>query len=169
MSNFNLYISFDQAVLARVVQGLGLAFLFVPINTMAFYFIPRERINNATGLINLARNLGGSVGIANVATLLARRSQAHQQTLISHLTPLDQPLRSAVSGTGQFLLQQGSSATQSLDQAQGLVYGSVIRQASMQAYVDVFWLLGITFLALIPLMFLMKTAKPHPTPVAPAH
>jgi DHA2 family multidrug resistance protein len=128
---------------------------------MAFYYIPKEKMNNATGLINLARNIGGSVGIANVTTMLARRAQVHQQILVSHLTPLDQPYQAAISGASRFLMQQGSSPTQALNQAQGLVYGNLVRQATMQAFIDTFWLLGLTFLAMIPLMFLMKSAKPH--------
>jgi DHA2 family multidrug resistance protein len=166
MASFNLYIDFRTAMLARIFQSAGMAFLFVPINVMAFYFIPKERINNATGLMNLARNIGGSVGIANVTTLLARRAQFHQSVLVSHLTPLDPAYQTAISGASRFLMQQGSSATQALNQAQGLVYGNLIRQATMQAFVDAFWLLGLTFLCMIPLMFLMKKAKPHAGPVA---
>jgi hypothetical protein len=59
-------------------------------------------------------------------------------------------------------MQQGSNATLAVHQAQGLVYGNLVRQATMQAFVDTFWLLGLTFLAMIPLMFFMKTAKPRP-------
>jgi DHA2 family multidrug resistance protein len=161
MSNFNLSIDFWTAMDAWTISRLGLAFLFVPINVMAFYFIPKEKMNNATGLINLARNIGGSVGIANVTTMLARRAQIHQQILVGHVTPLDQAYRSAISGASHFLMQQGSNATQALHQAQGLIYGNLVRQATMQAFVDTYWLLGLTFFAMIPLMFFMKTAKPH--------
>ena len=138
-----------------------MAFLFIPINVTAFYFIPKEKINNATGIINLARNVGGSVGIASVATLLARRAQVHQAMLVSHLTPLDAPYRAAVQGASQFLLQQGSSPTQAVTQAQALLYGNLLRQSSMLAFVDAFWLLGLTFIGMIPLMFFLKKAKPH--------
>jgi DHA2 family multidrug resistance protein len=72
MAHFNLEVSFGTAMMARVYQSAGMAFLFVPINVMAFYFIPKAKINNATGIINLARNIGGSVGIAGVVTMLAR-------------------------------------------------------------------------------------------------
>ena len=81
MSRFNLEIDYRTAVWSRMVQSLGLAFLFVPISAAAFAFIPKERTNYATGLFNLARNIGGSSGIATVTTLLARRAQFHQQIL----------------------------------------------------------------------------------------
>jgi len=136
---------------------------------MAFYFIPKEKMNNATGLINLARNIGGSVGIANVATLLARRAQVHQTMLVSHLTPLDPAYSASLSGASRFLMSQGSNPVQALNQAHGLIYGNMLRQASMLAYTDTFWLLGLTFLAMIPFMFLMKKIQLRATPTAPVH
>jgi DHA2 family multidrug resistance protein len=165
MSNFNLDIDFWAALRAWTFSRVGMAFMFVPINVTAFYFIPKEKMNSATGLINLARNIGGSVGIANVTTLLARRAQIHQAILVSHLTPLDPAYQSAISGASRFLMQQGASATQALNQAQGLVYGNLVRQSTMLAFIDAFWLLGLTFLAMIPLLFFMKKATPHKAPV----
>jgi DHA2 family multidrug resistance protein len=166
MSHFNLDISLGIAMKTWAYSRLGMAFLFVPINVMAFYFIPIERINNATGLLNLARNIGGSVGISFVTTLLARRAQFHQQILVSHLTPLDQGYQRALQGASQALQSAGSSAALAMSQAHGLIYGNVIRHSNMLAFVDNFWLMGIVCLLLIPVMFLMKRAKPHRGPVA---
>jgi DHA2 family multidrug resistance protein len=164
MATFNLDIDFRTAMMARIYQSAGLAFLFVPINVMAFYFIPKEKINNATGIINLARNIGGSFGIANVVTLLARRTQFHQGILVSHMTPFDLAYRAMVSGSARALYAAGSSLTDAQAQANGLAYGLLQRQATMLAFVDDFWLMGLTFLALIPLMFLMKKSRPHGGP-----
>jgi DHA2 family multidrug resistance protein len=136
---------------------------------MAFYYIPKEKMNNATGIINLARNIGGSVGIANVATLLARRAQFHQAVLVSHMTPYDPAYRTALQGAGHLLMTQGSSSSLAQTQAQGLLYGNLVRQANMLAYVDSFWLLGVTFICMIPIMFLMKSAKPHGKVSVAAH
>jgi DHA2 family multidrug resistance protein len=169
MAHFNLQIDFRTAVMAWTYSRLGMAFLFTPVNVMAFYFIPKEKMNNATGIINLARNIGGSVGIANVATLLARRAQLHQSVLVSHLTPLDPAYAASLSGASRFLMSQGSNPVQALDQAHGLIYGNLLRQANMLAYTDSFWLLGLTFLALIPFMFLMKKTQPQRAPATPAH
>jgi len=169
MAHFSLGIDFRTAVIAWSYSRLGMAFLFTPINVMAFYFISKEKMNNATGIINLARNIGGSVGIANVTTMIARRAQVHQSTLVSHLTPLDPAYTASVSGASRFLMSQGSNSVQALNQAHGLLYGNLIRQATMLAYTDAFWLLGLTFLAMIPCMFLMKKIKLHGAPAAPAH
>jgi DHA2 family multidrug resistance protein len=160
MATFNLDIDFHTAMMARIYQSAGMAFLFVPINVMAFYFIPKEKINNATGIINLARNIGGSFGIANVVTLLARRTQFHQGILVSHMTPFDPAYRAMVSGSARALYAAGSSMTDAQAQANGLAYGLLQRHAGMLAFVDDFWLMGLTFLALIPLMFLMKKSRP---------
>ncbi len=105
MATFNLDIDFHTAMMARIYQSAGMAFLFVPINVMAFYFIPKEKFNNATGIINLARNIGGSFGIANVVTLLARRTQFHQGMLVSHMTPFDSAYRAHVERFGGHLVR----------------------------------------------------------------
>jgi DHA2 family multidrug resistance protein len=169
MAKFNLQIDIWTAVRAWTFSRIGMAFLFIPINVMAFYFIPKEKMNNATGIINLARNIGGSVGIANVATLLARRAQVHQSILVAHLTPYDPAYRNAARGAQQLLMTQGSSSALAHVQAQGLLYGNLVRQANMLAYIDAYSLLGWTFILMIPFMFFMKTAKPRAGASVAAH
>jgi len=166
MATFNLDIDFRTAMMARIYQSAGMAFLFVPINVMAFYFIPKEKFNNATGIINLARNIGGSFGIANVVTLLARRTQFHQGMLVSHMTPFDSAYRAMVNGAAGILHVAGSSYPDAQAQAYGMAYGLLQRHAAMLAFVDDFWLMGLTFLSLIPLMFLMKKSRPHGAPMS---
>jgi len=169
MSHFDLQLDFWTAVRAWTFSRIGMAFLFIPINVTAFYFIPKEKMNNATGIINLARNIGGSVGIANVATLLSRRAQVHQANLVAHLTPYDASYRNAVQSAQQMLMTQGSTSTLAHLQAQGLLYGNMVRQANMLAYVDAFSLLGWTFIAMIPLVFFMRSAKPRTGTSLAAH
>jgi DHA2 family multidrug resistance protein len=159
MSRFSLQIDFATAVRSRVVQSLGLAFLFVPISTTAFANIAKERTNYAAGLFNLARNIGGSSGIAAVTTLLARRSQFHQHVLVSHLTPYDFPYREALGRTSAMLQARGGSAPDAARQAHGLLYGTMLRESSMLAFSDAFWLMAVLFLAIVPLMFLMKRQR----------
>jgi DHA2 family multidrug resistance protein len=169
MATFDLDIDFHTAMMARIFQSAGMAFLFVPINVMAFYFIPKEKINNATGIINLARNVGGSFGIANVVTLLARRTQFHQGILVSHMTPFDPAYRAMVSGSAGVLYAAGSSFSDAQAQANGMAYGLLQRHAAMLAFVDDFWVMGLMFLILIPLMFLMKKSRPHAGAPLSAH
>ena len=169
MAHFNLDVDRHTAMMARIVQSAGLAFLFVPINTLAFAFVPKEKTNYATGIINLARNIGGSCGIAMVSTMLARRAQFHQQTLVSHLTPVDPAYNDALHGIASTLMAKGADAVQAMQQAIGVIYGLVGRQAMMKAFIDNFWLLGVTFLAVIPLIFFMRSAGAHKSDPAPMH
>jgi DHA2 family multidrug resistance protein len=169
MATFNLDIDFNTAMMARIYQSAGMAFLFVPINVMAFYFIPKEKINNATGIINLARNVGGGFGIAAVVTLLARRSQFHQDSLVGNMTTFNGAFRGMINGATGLFYSNGSSLGDAQVQAQGLAYGILQRHATMLAFLDDFWLMGLSFLILIPLMFLMKRVRPHAGTSVSAH
>jgi DHA2 family multidrug resistance protein len=165
MSRFTLGIDYGTAVVARIVQSSGLPFLFVPISTMAFASIPKERTNYAAGLYNLARNIGGSTGIATVTTILARRGQFHQQRLMEHLTPYDSAYRDRLSGTVQRLHAQGASLADANVRAHGMIYGSVLRQSSMMAFADAFAVMAALFLIVAPLMLLMKKMRPVQGPI----
>ena len=160
MSHFTLQLDYATAVRSRIVQSFGLAFLFVPISTVAFMRIPRERMNYATGLYNLARNIGGSSGIAATTTILARRAQYHQSVLASHLTPYDAAYRDTLGRTAAALQAGGSSPTDAATQAQGMIYAGLLKQSSMLAFADAFWIMGILFLVIVPLMFLIRRTPP---------
>jgi len=166
MTHFDLTVDFRHAVMARIIQSLGLAFLFVPINTMAFYFISKENVSYATGLINLARNVGGSTGIALSVTLVARREQFHQQRLIENLTPLNANYQAALEGAKQMFISKGADAAHAAAQAQQLIYGMVQRQATLLSFLENFKLLALTFLAVIPFMFLMRKIRPRKGPMS---
>jgi DHA2 family multidrug resistance protein len=160
MTNFDLNIDFRTAATARVFQAIGLAFLFVPINTATYAFIPPGKNNAASGLINLARNIGGSVGISLVTTMLARRQQVHLNDLNHNLNSGNPQLQSALAGITKSLIARGSSPALAAQQAYGLVVANLQRQATMLAYIDNFWMLAIAIGAMIPLVFLMKRVKP---------
>ncbi|MGA2196850.1 MAG: DHA2 family efflux MFS transporter permease subunit [Bryobacteraceae bacterium] len=165
MAKFSLGIDYQTALYSRMLQSLGLAFLFVPISAAAFAYIPKERTGYATGLFNLARNIGGSSGIATATTLLARRSQYHQSVLVSHLTPYDPGYREALASAAAMLHGRGASLPDAAAQAQGLIYGNMQRQAGMLAFSDAFWVMGVLFLLIVPLMFLMKGSGPVKGPL----
>jgi len=151
MAGWNLQLDFRHAVLGRMMQAFGLAFLFIPINVSAFAYVPRELTNMGTGIINLARNIGASVGLATVTTLLERRTQVHQARLVEHANSMNAAYNNMVTGTAGSLMTHGASAAQATAQAQGMVMGVIQRQAAMMAFLDNFKLLGIIFFAVIPL------------------
>jgi DHA2 family multidrug resistance protein len=160
MAGFDLSIDFRTAATARVFQAVGMAFLFVPINTAAYAFLPRDKNNAASGLMNLARNMGGSVGISLVTTMLDRRSQVHLHDLSRNLSAANPTFRSMLQGATQTMQAHGASAAFATQKAYALIEGTVQRQATMLAYIDNFRLLGLAILAMVPLVFLMKKSKP---------
>ena len=159
-AGFNLQISFKHAVWVRVIISASLGFLFVPINAVAYHFLVKSNYDQASGLINLARNLGGSFGISFVTTWLARRTQFHQNRLVEHVSEYDPAYRTFFANARDMLIKQGSDMYTATMQAKAFVYGLVQREASMLSFIDNFWLLGVLFLAVIPLVFIMRsTAK----------
>ena len=160
MTHFNLFIDFRHAAGARAIQAIGLAFLFVPINTVAYAFLPKEKNNQASGLINLARNIGGSVGISVVTTMLSRRAQFHQANLSGHVNSGSGRMQAMFHSATHVLTAHGSSAYEASRQAYGLIAGMIGQQATMLAYIDDFWIVGVAVVTMIPLVFLMKKVKP---------
>jgi MFS transporter, DHA2 family, multidrug resistance protein len=160
MATFDLSIDFRTAAMARVFQAAGMAFLFVPINTAAYAFLPRDKNNAASGLMNLARNIGGSVGISVVTTMLDRRSQVHLNDLSRNLSAANPAFQSILQGATQAMQARGSSAAHATQQAYAMIQNTVERQASMLAYIDDFRLLGGCILVMVPVVFLMKKSKP---------
>jgi DHA2 family multidrug resistance protein len=160
MMRFNLQVDFRTMMWARVFQASGIAFLFVPINTAAYAYLPREKGNAASGLINLSRNIGGSVGISFVTTMLARRAQVHQTALVSHLSVYDGHFMRTVQTMTHHFIASGANAVAATRQAYAAVGGMVLQQSTLLAYIDNFWLLGMSALVLVPFVFIMKKAKP---------
>jgi len=142
-----------------VFQAAGLAFLFIPINTLSYTGIPMTKNNDVSGLTNLARNIGGSTGTAFLVTMLARRQQFHQNRLGSWISQTSGPLQNQVDSLGRYLTQHGGRAgslAQGKALAQGSIYGQLLRHSTMLAYLDVIKVLAIAMLLLIPLVFVMK-------------
>ncbi|MBF0475283.1 MAG: DHA2 family efflux MFS transporter permease subunit [Deltaproteobacteria bacterium] len=148
MAQFNLYLDFPGAVWPRIVQGMFIGFFFVPVMTMSMSYVPKEKMGNASSIINLMRNLGGSFGVAFVTTMLSQRTQFHHQHLSSHLTPYNSVL--------QFYVDKFTPMFQNQDQMLGAIYDQMQRQAAMLAFNDVFILQAVIFASLIPLLLIVK-------------
>jgi len=161
MTSFNLLIDYRTVAWARVFQATGLAFLFVPINTAAYAGLPREKSNNASALLNLARNIGGSFGISLVTTIIARRSQFHQSVLVDRFSTYNSAYGAMVANLGRRLGSTGGSGSVlGAEQARGVLNSMLLRQSSMLAYIDAFYVLSVSALVMIPLVMLMRSNKP---------
>lgn len=153
----SLSVDFDYLLVSRLCQGFGLGFLFVPITTSAYARIRPEKMGNATGLFNLLRNEGGSVGIALSATLLARQSQVHQTRLAERVSGLDPAVIERLSSISRGLLPcAGVDPSTAEKLSVGLLYGEVRRQSALMAFVDVFSMLTWIFVLFMPFVFLLK-------------
>ena len=159
LSHFELNVGQQTAVNDWIISRMGTAFLFVPINVMAFYFVKPGKMNNASGLINLARNIGASTGISFVTTMLDRRAQFHQQVLAGNMQSGNIYYQTALRHLAHSLAVHGVAAQQAAVEAQALVYQQLQLQAKMLSFVDNFWIMSVICVCVIPLMFLMKKRK----------
>jgi MFS transporter, DHA2 family, multidrug resistance protein len=151
LSSINLDISMSSVVWPNIISGLAMGFIFIPLTTTAMGTLTNQEMGNASGLFNLMRNTGGSIGIAVVTTLLSRGAQVHQAAMVSHLTPYDPAFQQRV--------QQLSGPAASLQQAYGTIYGIVARQAMVMSFLDNFRLLAGLSLLCIPAVFLFKKVR----------
>jgi DHA2 family multidrug resistance protein len=167
MSNIDLEISKASIQLPYILSGFCTAIVFVPLTTTAMGMLRNAQIGNASGIYNLMRNLGGSVGISLTTTLVARSAQAHQATLVTHLTPYDPAYQANLQILQSALGSPAADATHAATPAIGLMYAALVRQANMLAYVDAFRWLGLMCLVCCLTAFLFK-AVPRRGAV-PAH
>lgn len=155
----SLEIDFRTLVLMRAAQTFGLAFLFVPISTIAFANVPRELNGDATALFVMLRNVFGSIGISVASTLILRRAQAHQTYLSQWATPFHQPFNELVDTYQQALISMGRAANAAHTTAIGKVYQVYQQQAETLAYGDVFLVAGTISFVVAPFCFLLSSRK----------
>jgi len=159
LSHFTLNAAQSNAVNDWIISRAGTAFLFVPINVMAFYFVAPGKRDNASGLINLARNIGASTGISFVTTMLDRRAQFHQDVLASNMNAGNPLYQRALAHITREMVVRGMDAARAATQAHASLYLQLQRQAQMLSFVDNFWIMAVICIGVIPLMFLMKRRK----------
>jgi DHA2 family multidrug resistance protein len=165
-TNLDLQIDFRTAALYRVWLSVGLSLLFVPINTASYVGVPEEKGGQVSGTINLLRNIGGSVGISMVETMVTRREQFHQDELVAHVTRARQAYRNVRSGMSADLFHRGLTQPQAMHQTTLRIYNSVITQANVLSYIDVAWLIGVLCLLMIPLVLMLKENNPKSAAVS---
>jgi DHA2 family multidrug resistance protein len=157
-----LGITFWDAASWRVVMVLGMPFLFVPISVMSYVGIPQAKNNEVSGMTALARNIGGSIGVSFISTMLVRRAQTHQRILAAHVSsgsPAYSALRNGIAGS---LRAQGYSKVAATTGAAGRIYDMMLQQARTLAYVDTVHVLVILVACLIPIGYLMKRPRYRP-------
>ncbi len=139
----------------RVYQTIGLPFLFIPINTVAYDGLPANKTNQASALMNVARNLGGSIGISLANVVLTQRTQFHQSRLAENTTPSSPVFQSTLRSVTNYFMQHGASAGEAHSRAMGLFGQLIETQATILAYIDVFHVCAIAAAVMIPLVLVM--------------
>jgi DHA2 family multidrug resistance protein len=159
LGSLNLQIGYWDIFWPQLFQGMAMGLVFVPLTTVAMNMIPREEMGNATSLFNLMRNLGGSVGIAAIATMLSRNAQRYVNVLGAHVTAYDAPSQTMLTQLRSAMTARGMDATTAAQTAYASVFGIVQRQAMMVAFVDLFRTLAVVFAIIIPLVLIMRRPR----------
>ncbi len=166
MANFYAEIDFWSIALPGLLRGIGSGLIFIPITTLSLASVPKEQMGTASGLFNMVRTVGGSIGIAVLVAMLSINSQVHQNYLAGHVNAFSLNALThqsvMVSGIGTSLLRHGP------EPFLGMVYLQIQRQASVLSYLDDFRLVSYLFFLLTPVVFLMRRPKTHGK-VAAAH
>jgi MFS transporter, DHA2 family, multidrug resistance protein len=159
LGNLNLQAGYWDIFWPQMLQGAAMGLLFVPLTTITNNPIPNEQIGNATSIFNLMRNIGASIGIASVTTIVARTGQTNINSMVGNLTPYDPSMQSALAGAKAMFMSRGMDAVTATQQAYAAIYGQLQQQASMMSFIDAFRFLGFMFLLMVPLVLIMKKPK----------
>jgi len=141
LSRLSLQMSMSSIVPANVIAGLGTSFIFVPLTTLAIGTLRNEQIGNATGIQNLVRNIGGSIGLSFVSTMLERYAQAHQAMLVGQLSPLN-PQYQEKSGVLQQIFGQHFNPADALARTSGFLYRTLLQQADYWSFMNLFYVVA---------------------------
>ncbi|MCK1651530.1 DHA2 family efflux MFS transporter permease subunit [Bradyrhizobium sp. 149] len=152
-------ITYGYAAMSRIFLALGLPFLFLPVTTASYDGVPPDKTNQASALINVARNIGGSMGVALAQTILAQRQQFHQSRLIEHAAPSDLGYQQTIETMTRFFQAQGSNASDAASQAVAWVGRTLQQQVDLLAYIDVFWTLAVIAVLMIPTAAVLRPIK----------
>ncbi|HUD84511.1 MAG TPA: DHA2 family efflux MFS transporter permease subunit [Candidatus Saccharimonadales bacterium] len=139
LSRLNLQVAMSNIIPANLLMGFGMGFIFVPLTTLSVSTLPNDQIGNATGIQNLMRNVGGSVGISWLSTMLARYAQAHQAFMVGHVSSLD-PAYKAQLGVWQKVFASNFGPVDALQRAQAYIYNTLVQQTNYWAYVNAFYM-----------------------------
>ena len=162
MTHVTATMDFWNLAWPRFIQGFSMGFIFVPLQALALATIRTERLANATAAYNVVRNIGGSVGVAVVTTILARRSQVHQATLIGHLHAWNPAMADRLQDWTDHFVSQGADSFTASRRAMAMLYREAQMQAQVLSYGDDFWLLLLCSLAVLALVPFMRRVRAEP-------
>jgi MFS transporter, DHA2 family, multidrug resistance protein len=161
--------SFSYFATVRIFQTIGMPFMFIPVNSVAYTGLPQQKTSEASALINVARNLGGSIGVSLANTELVQRSQFHQSRLMENMTPSSPAFQSGMHNLTQYLTQFGSPA-ETQRRAFGYIGQLVADQAALMGYIDIFYSWAVFAAVLVPIVLvLIRRVGPTSGPAVAGH
>ncbi len=159
LTNINLGTNVDYFFWPLLARGVAMVFMYMPLTMATLGNCPPEEIAEASGFFNLARQLGGSIGIAAITTLLARRDEFHRAVLIEKVTPFNQAAVETMNGFASVFKSHGVSPHDAESGARLLANSEVLRQASVLSFADISWLVGVLLCASMVLLFLLDSGR----------
>lgn len=169
MTVIYLQIDFQTIVILRMIQVVFMPFIFIPISTLNYIGVPREKNNQVSGLSNFARNIGGSIGTSLLSTFLTRQNQTHLRMFAAHTSHANGNFSQFLAGLQQLFITQGYDAVTAAEKALALAYQTVQQQASALSFENSFWIMSAVVACLTPLPFLMRRPRPGEQQPRAAH
>ncbi len=168
LSHLNLNAGYWDIFWPQVLQGVGLACLFIPLMALSVASIQKEKMGNATSIFNLMRNIGGSFGIAIMTTFLARRNQFHQTRLVERINPANPEAREMLYGMQAWFHTHGFDKATALRKSLAATYRLLQAHAAMLSFVEAFWVMAVIFLGMLPFLLILQYRQHTPEPALPA-
>jgi DHA2 family multidrug resistance protein len=163
LTGISLSTDFDLVAWARIVMGVGLAFIFVSLTNLTLSGVPKEEMGNATSIYNLLRNLGGSFGVAFITTVVAQRAQFHQARYVEEASLLNPNFQYALAKVSALPQVQASGNPLA---AKGFLFQQAVMQASLFSFVDAFFLCTALLCLITPLIFFLRRPAHMKEPIA---
>jgi DHA2 family multidrug resistance protein len=154
-------VSFETIVSYRIIQVIGIPLIFIPISTLNYVGVPRNKFNQVSGISNFLRNLGGGIGISLLGNFIARQGQVHRNALTAHTNHANPFFERQLQAVTQHFIAMGSSSSEASHRALAQVSGQVDLQANVLSFASSFWVLGLLVMFLIPLPFIMRRPSPE--------
>ena len=159
LTAINLQVDYDYLATARMFQSFSLSFMSVSVNTVGYYDVPPNKNNSISALLNMARNTGGSIGIAMVSTILYQRTQFHANYLTDYLSKYNVNFTQSVGHLAQTLQHGGLTKAQSVILANGVIVNTTYKEAGMLAVIDTYYVFITLYLLAIPIVFFLSGRK----------
>ena len=166
LAHLNAQSSVPDTFWPLIIRGASVGFLFVPVNQLAIGSLKPDQVNQGTGLLGLARQLGGSVGIALLATYLQSQQHINRANLVGYLTSSHPAYNDRLAGLTGTLTAHGYSQPEAQIGALGLIEGALTRQVTAMSFNASFLVLMVISAAMIPTLLLLRKPKPGAAPVA---